>query len=179
MAERVIFIFPECYVDTNIMKTLLHLDGVNHKHGCSKVIAGMKTGRFADGFAVGIVDDDTKKTYDYSDFVELAHSDHLRLMKHKSKQHYLIFVCKAAENFLLSCADEIKLDLSSFDLPSSLEGLKEITKDCESDKEPRIKKLINALRTSSEMSRLERTINYLLSNQYTANIDELIALFRR
>ena len=179
MTERANFIFPECYVDTSIMKTLLHLDGVNHKHGCSKVIAGMKTGRFADGFAVGIVDDDTKKTYDYSDFVELAHSDHLRLMKHKSKQHYLIFVCKAAENFLLSCADEIKLDLNSFDLPSSLEGLKEITKDCESDKEPRIKKLINALRTSSEMSRLERTINYLLSNQYTANIDELIALFRR
>lgn len=179
MADRANFIFPECYVDTNIMKTLLHLDGVNHKHGCSKVIAGMKTGRFADCFAVGIIDDDTKKTYDYSDFVELAHSDHLRLMKHKSKHHYLIFVCKAAETFLLSCADELKLDLSTFDLPSSLEGLKEVTKDCESDKEPRIKKLINALRTSSEMSRLERTINYLLSNQYTANIDELIALFRR
>ena len=179
MAERANYIFPECYVDTNIMKTLLRLDGVNHKHGCSKVIAGMKSGRFAEGFAVGIVDDDTKKPYDYSEFEEVARSEHLRLLKHKTRHHYLIFVYKASEDFLLSCAKELSLDMSTYGLPSTIEGLKEITKNCESDKEPRIKKLINALRPSSEMSRLERTIYYLLSTQYAANIDELVALFRR
>ena len=66
MAIRINYIFPECYVDTNIMKTLLYLDGVNHQYGCSKVMSGMSSGRFADGFAVGIVDDDKKKTYDYT-----------------------------------------------------------------------------------------------------------------
>lgn len=96
MANRLNHIFPECYVDTNILKTLLHLDGVNHQHGCSKVMSGMKTGRFAEGFAIGIIDDDKKKTYDYSDFRELCRSEHLVLMKHLTKHHYLIFVCKAA-----------------------------------------------------------------------------------
>ena len=52
MAKRANHIFPECYVDTNILKTFLCLDGVNHKHGCSNVMAGMKIGRFADGFAL-------------------------------------------------------------------------------------------------------------------------------
>ena len=179
MTTRANHIFPECYVDTNIMKTLLRLDGVNHKHGCSQVMAGMKNGHFADSFAIGIIDDDKKKTYDYHEFQTLAQSGHLRLMKHKTRHHYLIFVCKAAEDFLLSCAAELTLDLSNYGLPDTLEGLKEVTKDCESDKEPRIKKLVNALRTSSEMSRLERTLAYLQSKQYNVNIADLVAVFNQ
>lgn len=31
MAIRINYLFPECYVDTNILKTLFHLDGVNHQ----------------------------------------------------------------------------------------------------------------------------------------------------
>ena len=177
MANRANNIFPECFVDTNILKTLLRLDGVNHQHGCSKVMSGMKTGRFAEGFALGVIDDDKKKTYDYRDFQELAKSGHLTLMKHKEKHHYLIFVCKAAEDLLLSCAKELQLDLSKYDLPSTLEEFKEVTKNTESDKDPRIKRLINALRGSSEMSRLERTVNYLQTKQYTADIEELKMIF--
>lgn len=177
MAARVNHIFPECYVDTNIMKTLLHLDGVNHKHGCSQVMAGMKSGRFADGFAIGIIDDDKKKTYDYADYLELAKSNHLRLMKHRSSHHYLIFVCKAAEDFLLSCAEELKLDLSEYGLPATLEDLKVVTKDSESDCDPSIKRLVNAVRASSEMSRLERTVSYLQHKQYEADTEELKHLF--
>ena len=179
MAKRANHIFPECYVDTNILKTLLCLDGVNHKHGCSNVMAGMKIGRFADGFAIGIIDDDKRKTYDYADFQLLANSEHLRLMKHKTCHHYLIFVCKAAEDFLLSCAAELDINLSEYGLPDTLEGLKEVTKDSESDKEPRIKKLVNALKTSSEMSRLERTLCYLQSKQYNVNTAELVKVFNQ
>ena len=179
MAERANHIFPECYVDTNIMKTLLRLDGVNHKHGCSQVMSGMKSGRFADGFAIGIIDDDKKKTYEYGDFEELASSEHLRLMKHKTRHHYLIFVYKAAEDFLLSCAGELSLNLAEYGLPDDLEGLKEVTKSSESDKEPRIKKLVNAVRTSTEMARLERTVGYLQQKQYAARTDELVAIFHQ
>ena len=164
MANRVNNIFPECYVDTNILKTLLHLDGVNHQHGCSKVMLGMKKGKFAEGFAIGVIQ-------------ELAKSEHLTLMKHKEKHHYLIFVCKAAEDFLLSCANELQLDLSEYDLPSTLEELKEVTKNTESDKDARIKRLINALRDSSEMSRLDRTVNYLQDKQFAVDIKELTAIF--
>ena len=179
MANRSNNIFPECFVDTNILKTLLRLDGVNHQYGCSKVMSGMKNGRFAEGFALGIIDDDKRKTYDYHDFLKLAKSEHLTLMKHKEKHHYLLFVCKAAEDLLLSCAKELQLDLSEYDLPSTLEGLKEVTKNTESDKDPRIKRLVNALRDSSEMSRLDRTVNYLHGKQLAADIEELTAIFNQ
>lgn len=90
MAVRANYIFPECYVDTNILKTLLNVDGVNHQYGCSRVMAGMETGRFADGFAI-----------------------------------------------------------------------------------------VNALRSSSEMARLERIISYLHDKQYAAIAEDLVAVFYR
>lgn len=177
MAVRVNHIFPECFVDTNILKTLLQVDGVNHQYGCSRVMAGMDTGRFADGFAVGIIDDDKRKTYNCKEFEELCRSEHLVLLKHKSKHHYLIFVCKAAEDFLLACAQEQSLNMADYGLPDTLEGLKDVTKSNDSDKNPRIKKLVNALRNSSEMARLERTISYLHDRQYEATVEELVAVF--
>ena len=177
MAVRVNHIFPECFVDINILKTLLQVDGVNHQYGCNRVMAGMEAGRFADGFAIGIIDDDKKKTYNYQDFQELCRSAHLILLKHKSKHHYLIFVCKAAEDFLLACAQEIGLSMTEYNLPDSLEGLKQVTKNNESDKEPRVKKLVNALRGASEMARLERTVSYLHDKQYAVTVEELVSVF--
>lgn len=178
MAKKANHIIPECYVDTNILKTLLRVDGVNHQFGCNQVMSKLKNGKYSDSFVIGIIDDDKKKTYDYSDFETLSQSSHLRLMKHKTRSHYLIFVCKAAEDFLLSCATELSLNLSDYDLPLTLEGLKEVTKNCESDRDPRIKKLVNAVRPSSEMARLERTIRYLQEKQYDVNVEELITVFR-
>lgn len=179
MAKRANFIFPECYVDTNIMKTLLYLDGVNHQHGCSKVMSGMASRRFADDFAVGVVDDDKKKTYDCSMFEVLCQSDHLILTKHREKQHYLIFVREAAEDLLLSSAAELNVDLCDFGLPTTLEGLKEITKSSESDKEPRIKQLINSVRCASEMARLERVLTYMQKNLYNVDVEVLKEVFMK
>ena len=166
-------------MDTNILKTLLQVDGVNHQYGCTRVMSGMETGRFSDGFAIGIIDDDKKKTYNYQDFEELCRSEHLILLKHKAKHHYLIFVCKAAEDFLLACAHELGLNMADYDLPDTLEGLKKVTKDNDSDREPRIKKLVYALRSSSEMARLERMVSYLHDKQYEATIEELVKVFER
>lgn len=171
-------IIPECYVDTNILKTLLRVDGVNHQFGCNQVMARLKKGKYSDSFAIGIIDDDKKKTYDYRDFNELCRSEHLVLMKHQSKHHYLIFVYKAAEDFLLACAKELELNMSEYDLPDTIKGLESVTKDNESDKNPQIKKLVNAVRTSTEMARLERTIQYLQEKKYDSNVDELIATFQ-
>ena len=91
----------------------------------------------------------------------------------------MLCVCKAAEDFLLSCAKELQLDLSEYNLPSTLEELKEVTKNTESDKDTRIKHLINALRESSEMSRLDRTVNYLQDKQFAADIKELTVIFNQ
>jgi hypothetical protein len=55
-------IIPECYVDTNLVETLVPPTGrgYNHQHGCGTVTKVMKE-RFADGFAVGIIDKDKKE----------------------------------------------------------------------------------------------------------------------
>lgn len=178
MANRANHIFPECYVDTNIMKTILHVDGVNHHHSCTKIVSDMEKGRFADTFAIGIIDDDKKKPSGVLKFEKLEQIGHLTLMKHPKKHHYLIVVSKAAEDFMLACAEEAGLKMEDFDLPSSLEQLKEVTKDSESDCEPRVTRLIKAVRRLSEMERLERTLRYLQQYQYSTNLAELVSVFR-
>ena len=167
MAIRFNYIFPECFVDTNILKTLLQVDGVNHQYGCSRVLASMNAGRFADSFAIGVIDDDKKKTYNYQDFLELCRSEHL-----------VLFVYKTAEDFLLACANELELNMLEYGLPDTLDELKSVTKDNESDKDPKIKKLVNAVRPSTEMGRLDRTIKYLQDKRYDADVNELIATFK-
>ncbi len=57
------FIIPECYIDTNLVETLSCRDGCNHQKGCNQVAKIMKE-KFADRFAVGIIDAD-KRTPGY------------------------------------------------------------------------------------------------------------------
>ena len=59
MAE--LYIIPECYVDTNLLETLVPTaKGYNHQKGCNNVVKVMKE-KLADEFAVGIVDKDKGK----------------------------------------------------------------------------------------------------------------------
>ena len=82
-----------------------------------------------------------------------------------------------SEDFLLACAHELGVDMAEYGLPNTLAGLKGVTKSNESDKEPRVKKLVNALRGASEMARLERTVSYLHSKQYGTTVEELVKVF--
>ena len=86
-------------------------------------------------------------------------------------------VCRAAEDFLIFCVNELHLNLLDYGLPETLEELKKVTKNCESDKNPQVKNLINAVRKSSEMSRLERTLKYLQSKQSNVTETNLIDIF--
>ena len=53
MAE--LYIIPECYVDTNLIETLVPTaKGYNHQKGCNNVVKVMKE-KLSDKFAVGIV----------------------------------------------------------------------------------------------------------------------------
>ncbi len=54
-----LFIIPECYIDTNLVETLIATEGCNHQKGCNTVVNTMKR-RFGDKFAVGIIDHDKR-----------------------------------------------------------------------------------------------------------------------
>ena len=82
-------IVPECFIDTNLVETLLHLkqvdtDGVNHQKGCNTVVRVMTTSKaLKDSFALGIVDADKRPlSYVKNECNEIARSRHIVLLKH-------------------------------------------------------------------------------------------------
>lgn len=51
MIQRTDFIIPECYIDTNLVETLVCSGGCNHQKGCNQVAKVMQE-KFADRFAI-------------------------------------------------------------------------------------------------------------------------------
>lgn len=96
---RDLFIVPECYVDTNLVESLLTTEGVNHQKGCYAVANTMKGRVLNDTFAVGVIDFDTEKTQPtyVQEFNEIAHTAHIVLLKHNSKPHYLVMIKPAMD----------------------------------------------------------------------------------
>ena len=77
MAE--LYIIPECYVDTNLIETLVPTaKGYNHQKGCNNVVKVMKE-KLSDKFAVGIVDKDKRQVSYVNEFEEIGHTDSLFL----------------------------------------------------------------------------------------------------
>lgn len=109
MAE--LYIIPECYVDTNLLETLVPTaKGYNHQKGCNNVVKVMKE-KFADEFAVGVVDKDKRQIRYVDEFEEVAHTDSLFFYKHPDKVHYLVMVSPAVDGFILKCAEDVKMDM--------------------------------------------------------------------
>ena len=119
-----LYFVPECYVDTNLVESLLETDGVNHQKGCNTVINTMKGKVLNDGFAVGVIDSDKRQPSYVKEFVEIAKSEHLSLMKHNTKSHYLVMIKPAMDQFILDCAEAQNISMSDYNLVSDLEGFK-------------------------------------------------------
>lgn len=62
-----LFIIPECYIDTNLVESLITTEGCNHQKGCNTVANTMKN-KFKDNFAVGIIDNDKRQIPMYPNF---------------------------------------------------------------------------------------------------------------
>jgi len=134
MSKRRNEIMPECFVDTTLISILLGSD-VNHKKGCPSVAKEMQGGRSADGFSVGVVDNDKRKLAYFEQFVLIAENPLLHLFHHPEKPQYLIKIGgekEAMESFILACANETGIDLSNYGLKHNLESLKEKTKSISS-----------------------------------------------
>ena len=164
-------IMPECYVDTNLIEYLLG-DAVGHQHCCSKVVGTMKE-KFADRFAVGIIDDDKVEMGYVGECELVAKTNHLRLMKHKERHHYIILVSPAIDGFIMDSVKELGIDITSYDLPAKFELFKKRAKSITSNKDKDFRRLFTALRSHHEMAGLAATIKYLDAAQYSAGIEKL------
>ena len=180
-----ICVIPECYIDTNLIETLVPPDrigntcGYNHQLGCNKVVDEMM-GKLKDGFAVGILDNDKRKLSRTSEFILLTEKQRLKLYKHPEKNHYLIFH-PPIEQWIIDIANDvsISLDAPEYDLPTALKELIYETKvNVKSKNDQRFKRLFRDLQKQNALgiNLLANWIRYLKDHPYSADKHELINL---
>jgi hypothetical protein len=168
-------IIPECYVDTNLVETLVPPQKqYNHQHRCGTVTKVMK-GQFADRFALGIIDRDKNEVDYLKEFSEVCINGSLILHKHKVRHHYIIQISPAIERFIIANANKVGLLLGDFSLPSDFEQLKKVSKTTNSKNDIRFKRLFKALHQdgAEDIQRLAFWIKYLKENNYNVDIDKL------
>lgn len=168
-------VIPECYVDTNIISTLIGAE-VNHQKGCNNV-ANTLNSKMQNQFAIGIIDKDKRIPRYLEQFQCIARRNHIELYKHHKRPHYFIVVIKAIETLLIENAKELGLDMKVYGLTSDMARLKQLTKKCESNKDPRFSRLATDLRISPEMKALEESINYMITRRYNIDVEELKSIF--
>lgn len=174
-------IIPECYIDTNLVETLLNIkgcwiDGVNHQKGCNTVTKTMMTIK-KDSFALGVIDTDKRMPSYVEEFNMIGSSKHLSLMKHKDKDHFLLMIKPAMDTLILACVAELGVDLAEYDLTSNLKAFTDITKDVDSKKDPRFKHLFKDIQTAREMETLGNVLAYLNNHKYDYKESDLMAFF--
>lgn len=174
-------IMPECFIDTILIGTLLDAK-VSHKHNCNEVAKEMKSGKYRDAFAVGIIDNDKRKLSYIEEFDEIGRTDNLIFLKHREKHQYLIKVGKehkAMETFIKENVSALGMKMEDFGLPSDLDTLIEATKDSIStQKDWRILKLCKTLQQSPEVGKLKDVLDYLAKNKYNANEETVKAIIK-
>lgn len=176
MKRRTDFIIPECYVDTNLVETLVCSGGCNHQKGCNQVAKVMK-GKFANRFAVGMIDADKRRPGYLYEFRKIATSEHITLLHHSSRQHFIILIHPAADGFILSCAEAANIDMRKFELSPELKEFTTQTKNVMSNKDSRFKKLFISIKDLGEMKLLNSILHYLVNATYKAKDEDLILLF--
>lgn len=177
MNQRVDFIIPECYVDTNLVETLAQKAGCNHQKGCNQVAKVMQE-KFADRFAVGIIDADKRRPSYLNAFVEVARSEHIKLFRHSVRPHFILLIHPAIDGFILSCAEAGSIDLTEFGLSTDLKEFTAQTKNVMSNKDSRFKRLFQSIGNVSEMKLLGNLIAYFIRTTYDASNDHILNLFQ-
>lgn len=168
-------VIPECFIDTNLIETLVPPQKqYNHQKGCGTVTKIMRE-RFADRFALGIIDKDKKEVDYLKEFNVICTKSSLILHKHQKIHHYIIQIYPAMEKFIIDNAANIGVSLNDFDLPTDINLLKKESKTINSKNDIRFKSLFKFLKNNNaeEIQRLASWIAYLKEKNYNANIDDI------
>lgn len=172
------FIIPECYIDTNIAETLLGIKGCNHQSGCNQVAKVMQE-KYRERFAVGIMDADKRRSGYLEEFVKVSSSPHLEIFHHVCRPHFIIMLHPAADGFILASAAEAGIDLAHYGLPSVMKDFKTQTKNVNSQKDPRFKRLFQDMMGEGEFRLLKTVLKYLYISTYKASEGDIAAIFAR
>lgn len=173
-------ILPECFVDTAIVNALMKIEGCYvdplHCYGCNKVGDMMKN-KLGDEFALGIIDNDKRQHSYNNNFYLIGKSEHIELMKHKSKPQYLIRISPAMDGFILDVAKRNNINMSEYDLPDNLATFITITKNAKVKDNNNLKKIVKHLVDDKEMAILRGLLGYIYKNKYDCSEKDLLCYF--
>lgn len=173
-------VFPECNVDTNLVGYIIG-GYAKHKSCCNEVVKAVNG---ANGFAVGIIDDDKRRAtlhkgfreYVLQDFVDGEHR-HIKLYIHDDGKRYMFTVKPAMDKLIFDAVKAEGVDLAEFGFPKSFEDFKRTTKRIQSATNPNLRKLFDRLKGYPELVRLRNTLKYLMLKQYDAEIETAKSFF--
>lgn len=138
-------IFTECYADTLMLKIITRNNpGLQHHRGCNNVSKTMQT-KYSDALAIGIIDHDKKLPSYLNEFTQIEISGLLKFYKHPTRLHYFITISPAIENFILETATQSNINLTDYNLPADLNGLKTVTKSETSSRNANLERFYKAL----------------------------------
>ncbi len=120
---------PECDIDTLLVHTILQSKIIpNHKKNINKVVAAMNA-EYNQLFCVGVVD--IVKDFDKhkKNFSEISNfKEQVVLYKNDNSNQYIVYIKNGIEKFIWNSCQELKIELTQFDLPNNYEELVQITK---------------------------------------------------
>lgn len=174
--ERLNYIIPECYADTNMINVLVGKD-CNHQKGCSTVCK-ILSNKFKDRFAVGIMDKDKHEPKALKEYRLVASNNHMIVYKHTFKSHYIVQIVPAVEMFILDAVAEKNLDITQYGYDADLEHFKQQTKRVLAQKDIRLSRLCYALSDASNFRQLKSTLSYLIDKNFQAQDSEITDLLR-
>lgn len=175
-----LYIVPECYVDTNMVETLLAVantptHGVNHQHGCNTVVNTMR--KMKGNVAVGVIDNDKRRVSYLDECREIASLDHIKLFRHKVDPHYIFLISPAMDGLMLDAATFMGVDVSLYGFSSNLKDFTEKTKSIQANNDPAIKRLIKSLKDYSELVAFRNALSYIKQNRFQIDEDCLKSFF--
>ena len=168
-------ILPECFIDTTLAETLsFPKRGYKHVKGCNKVLLEMV--KKSNHAVLGIIDDDKCVPALFKSFELLKkHNENLAIYKHKERHHYIVKICKAAEDFILKNAEKCGISMTDYHLPDKLSDLVKQTKDITVKSNPDLKRLFSVLKKNenSDFYKLAQWIELYKANPYNLDIKSL------
>ncbi|MBR4327903.1 MAG: hypothetical protein IKP73_20485 [Bacteroidales bacterium] len=167
-------VFPECYVDTNLVGHILGCK-VKHKSTCNEVAKAVNN---ADCFAIGIIDADKRLATMDDGFYVLTRSSeadgtnkHITMYAHKDGKRFMFTIKPAMDKFILDAATSQNVDLEKLGYPSSLEGFKKQTKRIQAAEDSKLRQLFDMIGDYPELQQFRNTLKYLVKKQYAIDVD--------
>lgn len=169
-------VYPECYVDTNLVAYILGKD-VKHKSSCNEVVKALNN---SEEFAVGIIDADKRMPTFDSGFVKYGvdgASGHLSLFIHNDGKRFLFTVKPAMDKFIMDASAGCDVSLRELGFPTDLNGFKKVTKSIMASEDAGLRRLFAAISGFEELQRFRNTLKYLTAKQYLADVSVVKKFF--